>query len=419
MQPSLSSVFTALVVSLSLVGCGSATIGGGGPGGPGGNMDGATISADAGGWVPPGSEAGTPPPPPPASAEKCGNGVDDDGDGDVDEQCSCTPGASQDCFPGPASKLNVGICASGKQQCAGSGEFATWGSCDGATLPGAEICGDGIDQDCDGQDEPCPAQGHCETFTFGVHSRPVDIVWVIDQSGSMSSEIAMVQANMNAFAQFISGQKVDYHVLLLARRGTSTYDICLPQPLAGPGCGDGQRFRQISQKIGSHDALSRTQQYIGQLEAFMRPGSIRHFVVVTDDESSVKANSFNSFIKARGADYADYVFHSIVGLSNGGCVANDGQQYISLSNMTKGLKFHICNANWAQLFNALGQNVASATTKMKLSKKPVAGSLEVWFDGFKAQEGPHWKYDPVVNQIIIVKHPQAGAKVKACYKHQP
>ncbi|MCK5799137.1 MAG: VWA domain-containing protein [Deltaproteobacteria bacterium] len=406
----------ALLLLASLPACGTGTIGGlGDPeatfDGGGGALDHGGASSDS--WMPGGDGSINPSP---KSKEICNNGIDDDGDGDVDELCACSAGSSQACFPGPATQKGVGICKSGTQQCTGSGEFSAWGSCEGATLPAAEICGDGIDQDCNGKDEPCPAQGFCETFTFGVHSRPVDIVWVIDQSGSMTSEIAGVKANMNAFAQFISAQKVDYHVLVLAQRGTGTYDICIPQPLGGPNCTDGQRFRQISQRIGSRDSLAKIQTYIGQLEGFMRPGSIRHFIAVTDDESSVKANDFHQFIKSRGPDYADYVFHGIVGLNSGGCVARPGQQYVDLANMTHGLKFHICNANWAQLFNALGKNVATATSKLKLSKKPIPGSIQVWFDNFQTSQGSHWTYDPVINQIVIVKYPQAGAKIRVCYK---
>src|SRR5439155_16751356 len=49
----------------------------------------------------------------PPAVELCGNGLDDDGDGMVDEGCICTPGTTQDCFPGAERLAGVGVCAAG------------------------------------------------------------------------------------------------------------------------------------------------------------------------------------------------------------------------------------------------------------------------------------------------------------------
>ena len=84
-----------------------------------------------------------------ARGEICGNGIDDNGNGQVDEGCSCLPGATQRCFPGPAVNAGVGQCTFGMQRCAGTGEFGMWSMCAGATLPSGELC-DGLDNDCDG-----------------------------------------------------------------------------------------------------------------------------------------------------------------------------------------------------------------------------------------------------------------------------
>jgi len=86
----------------------------------------------------------------PPGVERCGNGLDDDRDGMIDEGCPCAVGATQPCFPGDPAHHRVGACRDGTQRCEGNGEFGTWSACMGATLPGMDLCGDGIDQDCNG-----------------------------------------------------------------------------------------------------------------------------------------------------------------------------------------------------------------------------------------------------------------------------
>ena len=96
--------------------------------------------------------------PSPAGPEVCGNGLDDDGNKQVDEGCACTAGATQLCYPGPTGAKGVGQCKAGSQTCGDQGEteFSSWGPCQGAVLPGGEDCSDGIDNDCNGKVDDGP-----------------------------------------------------------------------------------------------------------------------------------------------------------------------------------------------------------------------------------------------------------------------
>jgi hypothetical protein len=87
--------------------------------------------------------------------EVCGNGLDDDCNGAVDEGCACAPGSVQSCFAGPPGRRNVGVCRDGEQTCDSNG---TWGQCMGGVLPHQESSCNGADNLCTGcsRDEHCP-----------------------------------------------------------------------------------------------------------------------------------------------------------------------------------------------------------------------------------------------------------------------
>ena len=95
-------------------------------------------------------------------AEICSNRVDDDCDGVADNgpMCACTASSTRECYPGPRAEVGVGICRAGRQTCNAGG--TAWGACTGAVGPMTEVCGNGVDDDCDGMpDDGCPAMRVC------------------------------------------------------------------------------------------------------------------------------------------------------------------------------------------------------------------------------------------------------------------
>jgi hypothetical protein len=67
-------------------------------------------------------------------------------DAEPDSAPACGAGTQRDCYSGPASTRGVGVCRAGVQRCF----EGTWGPCVGETTPGAEVCGNGADDDCNG-----------------------------------------------------------------------------------------------------------------------------------------------------------------------------------------------------------------------------------------------------------------------------
>lgn len=87
--------------------------------------------------------------------EICGDDKDSDCDGNPDNGCICIPGDRRLCYSGPEGTANVGVCKSGVETCNAQG--TAWSRCEGEVLPGLELCGDRLDNDCDSENNEADA----------------------------------------------------------------------------------------------------------------------------------------------------------------------------------------------------------------------------------------------------------------------
>ena len=78
--------------------------------------------------------------------EICDDGIDNNCNGKVDENCSCIVGAKQPCYSALDKTKGVGVCKSGIQTCLPEG---IWSSCLNEVTPTEELC-DALDNDCNG-----------------------------------------------------------------------------------------------------------------------------------------------------------------------------------------------------------------------------------------------------------------------------
>jgi len=215
-------------------------------------------------------------------------------------------------------------------------------------------------------DSDSDSEGACAEVKVKAENKktPADIIFAIDNSGSMDFEESQVQSNMNTFSNKIIQSGVDAHVVLI-----SNNDICIAAPLGSGQCPDDSKlpkYLHVNVGVGSNDALAKILSTHEQWKDVMRPDGRKHVIVVSDDNASgVVAAGFHSMFKALGPSYQDYFFHAIVGtwdVTNvGKCfgdafccatIAAEGKEYKTLVGWTGGVLGPLCD-NGSQKFNEL------------------------------------------------------------------
>jgi len=278
--------------------------------------------------------------------------------------------------------MGTGGAASGGAGGSSSGSAGSGGAGGGASSGGPADAGPDVTfvYDADVGDGSVTADSACAAEAVAAQKRPVDIIWAVDTSGSMAEEIAQIKANINTqFADILAASGLDYQVIMVAAKGTGTFQVCVAPPLGGFNCGANQPlYRPINQTVASTNSLSLLLSTYDNANLslnwrqYLRFDAVKVFVEVTDDNSSLAGTSFDTQLLAKtplgmfgDATNRNYIFHSIIGVTAGNptvrcpSAVNTGSQYQVLSNLTNGGMYPVCDADYSPIFNAIATGIAA------------------------------------------------------------
>jgi hypothetical protein len=205
---------------------------------------------------------------------------------------------------------------------------------------------------------------------------PVDVVFAVDNSGSMNDEAGWVQEHMNAFSQQIVDSGVDAHIVLISSpTNMSTNGICIDAPLGSGMCPDDTNlpnYLHVPWPVSSVDALYKIEEsYEVWWEDMLREDSARHLVVVSDDNSSLPALDFIDMMAELDAPFEEFHSHAIACPMDSmtacsmdpphaccGIAASMGTVYLELASLTEGIFADLCSQDFGPVFDELAEVIA-------------------------------------------------------------
>lgn len=297
--------------------------------------------------------------------------------------------------------------------------------------------------------------------------RTVDVLFVVDNSGSMSEEQANLQRNFNSFiagaAQFANDYqlgiittdmdseqhqgKLQGNPRIMRRNANIEQEFARTVDVGTNGAGEEKGL--AAAQAAMSDPLSFDTGVAclvdnecvmpdrcvegfcgGQNRGFLREDAALEVIFVSDEDdfSAGSLNFFVDFFKNIKGFRNEGLFHAhaIVGLLNGraascdgpGGAADAGSRYVEVANRTNGELFSICNDNFGGPLQELGNQAFGLPVQFFLSRPAIRNSIQVAVDGMRQAMG--WEYDEASNSVVFdeVSVPQPGQTIQVDYEAQ-
>lgn len=287
-----------------------------------------------------------------------------------------------------------------------------------------DVC-NGIDDNCDALIDVSGGVDACGvTEVFNAGSAQADVLFVIDNSCSMTEEQGALSAAAADFATPLSGAARDLHL------GVVTTDMDSANEAGRLALVNGLRFASsLSMGAGTTGWLqsafnrgtmgSANERGLDAAEAavtnplestvnagFLRPAASLHVVFLSDepDFSAQSGGALTSTMTALKGGLP-FVGHAIVGPVNGCATADQGLDYLDVAAQTGGITASICGASYSAAMGAIADAILAEggqTYRLAQPADPTTIEVVVQAGGSTIIVDPsQWTYDPVSQQLTI------------------
>jgi hypothetical protein len=252
---------------------------------------------------------------------------------------------------------------------------------------------------------------------------PTDIVFYVDQSGSMDDDQMRLASNFSTFISELATYSNDWQIIVAnADNGCNAHGGVLTPAMPDyetrfqSAVSSGGGFWTEAGLTIASEAIDKTD--VGECNwGFLRPDAMLHIIMVSDEaeQSSSSWTWYMDKIIAKKGSTANVKFSAIAGDYPGGCATADaGDGYYQAVMATEGVFLSICS-DWATPTNL--SMLAAASVQMaafELNATPAQATIRVWVNGTERLDG--WRYNEGDNTVVFDEDiPQEEDVVKISY----
>jgi len=256
---------------------------------------------------------------------------------------------------------------------------------------------------------------------------PVDILFAVDQSCSMSSDQEILGDAFSAFINDVEkmthGWQIGVVTIDNACFNEGVLDTSTPS-LYSVFADAVQQTGGLFQNTLSESLLQLSAKATGKVdlgecnEGFLRDDALLHVIVVSDErEQSGDSEGFaQELIDLKSTP--ELIKISAVVDVTGDCgdqgVNNGPGGYLEAANVTGGLLLDICDAEWGERAPELAEMSLIGIGEYILSETPDEDTLEVYVDGALQTDG--WTYNPSSNSVDLDATLDGGEFIEIFYR---